>query len=68
MLIKLKHQLNIEKFKLGVKTAVSLIALIAGLIFHGGGDSIGAFLIGSGLGGFGITMASAPFQSGGKEE
>jgi hypothetical protein len=56
-LLKLKHQLGIEKFKLCAKTLVSLTALIAGFHLHMNEDSLGSFLIGSGLGGFGVTMA-----------
>lgn len=67
-LIKLNHQLNIEKFKLRTKTAVSLVILIVGIIFHVTDDNIGAFLIGSGLGGFGITMASSPSTSKTEQE
>ncbi|MBE9141514.1 hypothetical protein IQ254_30730 [Nodosilinea sp. LEGE 07088] len=57
-LLKLRHQLGMERFKLCAKTLVSLSALIIGLELHTNEDNLGAFLIGSGLGGFGVTMAT----------
>lgn len=57
-LLKLKHQLSMERFKLYAKTLISLGALIMGFQLHMNEDNLGAFLIGSGLGGFGVTMAT----------
>ena len=57
-LLKLQHQLGTERFKLCAKTLISLAALLAGFYLHMNEDNLGAFLIGSGLGGFGVTMAT----------
>lgn len=62
------YKQKVDSFHRIARTTISMLGLICGIYFHAVGDSLGYLLIGSGLGGFGISSIDAQSSAKNKEK